>query len=69
MERYCSTGQSPQRAVAPTEEEEEEELKHEAFGNTNALLFLNYRVMTANNDAQDKHLQSFCIKPENSRAY
>ena len=22
MERYCSTGQSPQRAVAPTEEEE-----------------------------------------------
>jgi hypothetical protein len=25
MERYCSTGQSPQRAVAPTKEEEEEE--------------------------------------------
>jgi hypothetical protein len=25
MERYCSTGQSPQKAVAPTEEEEEEE--------------------------------------------
>ena len=24
MERYCSTGQSPQRVVAPTEEEEEE---------------------------------------------
>jgi hypothetical protein len=24
MERYFSTGQSPQRAVAPTEEEEEE---------------------------------------------
>jgi hypothetical protein len=24
IERYCSTGQSPQRAVAPTEEEEEE---------------------------------------------
>jgi hypothetical protein len=23
MERYCSTGQSPQRAVAPTEKEEE----------------------------------------------
>jgi len=23
MERYCSTGQSLQRAVAPTEEEEE----------------------------------------------
>jgi len=23
MERYCSTGQSPQRAVVPTEEEEE----------------------------------------------
>jgi len=25
MERYCSTGQSPQRAVAPMKEEEEEE--------------------------------------------
>jgi hypothetical protein len=25
MERYCSTGQSPERAVAPTEEEEKEE--------------------------------------------
>jgi hypothetical protein len=25
MERYCSTGQSPQRAVGPMEEEEEEE--------------------------------------------
>jgi len=23
MERYCSTGQSPQRAVAPAEEEED----------------------------------------------
>jgi hypothetical protein len=29
MERYCSTGQSPQRAVAPMEEEEEEEEKEE----------------------------------------
>jgi hypothetical protein len=29
MERYCSTGQSPQRAVAPTEEEEEEEKEEE----------------------------------------
>jgi len=28
MERYCSTGQSPQRAVAPTEEEEEEVILH-----------------------------------------
>jgi hypothetical protein len=25
MEGYCSTGQSPQRAVVPEEEEEEEE--------------------------------------------
>jgi hypothetical protein len=24
MERYCSTGQSPQQAVAPTEEEDDE---------------------------------------------
>jgi hypothetical protein len=29
MERYCSTGQSPQRAVAPKEEEEEEEEEEE----------------------------------------
>jgi hypothetical protein len=29
MERYFSTGQSPQRAVAPTEEEEEEEEEEE----------------------------------------
>jgi len=28
MERYCSTGQSPQRAVAPTEEEEERRRSH-----------------------------------------
>jgi hypothetical protein len=27
IERFCSTGQSPQRAVAPTREEEEEENK------------------------------------------
>jgi hypothetical protein len=25
METYCLTGQSPQRAVAPTEEEEEQQ--------------------------------------------
>jgi hypothetical protein len=29
MERYCSTGQSPQQAVAPTKEEEEEEKEKE----------------------------------------
>ena len=29
MERYCSTGQSSQRTVAPTEEEEEEEDKED----------------------------------------
>jgi hypothetical protein len=27
MERYCSTGQSPRRAVAPMKEEEDEEVK------------------------------------------
>jgi hypothetical protein len=32
MERYCSKGQSPQRAVAPTEEEEEEEEEEEGGG-------------------------------------
>jgi len=35
MEKYCSTGQSPQRAVAPTEEEEKEEY----CGNYNKMLF------------------------------
>jgi hypothetical protein len=30
MERYCSTGQSPQRAVAATEDEEEEESPYDA---------------------------------------
>jgi hypothetical protein len=29
MERYYSTGQSPHRAIAPTEEEEEEEEEEE----------------------------------------
>ena len=29
MERYCSTGQSPQRAVAPTEEEEGYVMHHQ----------------------------------------
>jgi hypothetical protein len=33
MERYCSTGQSPQRAVVPMEEEEEDmtNLTHNSF--------------------------------------
>jgi hypothetical protein len=31
MEGYCSTGQSPQRAVVPMEEEEEEEEEEEAL--------------------------------------
>jgi len=31
MMSYCSTGQSPQRAVATTEEEKEEEEKKVAF--------------------------------------
>jgi hypothetical protein len=30
MEGYCSTGQSPQRAVVPVEEEEEKEEEEEA---------------------------------------
>jgi hypothetical protein len=29
MEGYCSTGQSPQRAVVPMEEEEKEEKEEE----------------------------------------
>jgi len=29
MERYCSTGQSPQRSVASTEEEEQEQEQEE----------------------------------------
>jgi hypothetical protein len=31
MEGYCSTGQSPQRAVVPMEEEEEEEEEEECY--------------------------------------
>jgi len=31
MEGYCSTGQSPQRAVVPMEEEEEEEEEEEDY--------------------------------------
>jgi hypothetical protein len=31
MEGYCSTGESPQRAVVPVEEEEEEEEEEEFF--------------------------------------
>jgi hypothetical protein len=33
MEGYCSTGQSPQRAVVPMEEEEEEEVISEEIRN------------------------------------
>jgi hypothetical protein len=33
MEGYCSTGQSPQRAVVPVEEEEEEEEETTCFNN------------------------------------
>jgi len=32
MERYCSTGQSPQRAVAPKEEEEYSKLCEKVLG-------------------------------------
>ena len=40
MERYCSTGQSPQRAVAPKEEEEEEKCStlHLSFSMDDCLL-------------------------------
>jgi len=31
MERYCSTGQSPEWAVAPTEEEEFKDFKYLAI--------------------------------------
>jgi len=31
MERYCSTGQSPQRAVAPTKEEEKKKKEKNAL--------------------------------------
>jgi hypothetical protein len=34
MEGYCSTGESPQRAVVPIEEEEEEEEEGEEEVNT-----------------------------------
>jgi hypothetical protein len=34
MEGFCSTGQSPQRAVVPVEEEEEEESVNQMYGDT-----------------------------------
>jgi hypothetical protein len=37
MEGYCSTGQSPQPAVVPMEEEQEEEEKR---GESYALLYM-----------------------------
>jgi hypothetical protein len=44
MERYYSTGQNPQQAVAPTEEEEEEEVWAIDF----VLLKASSRVLGAN---------------------
>jgi hypothetical protein len=37
MKGYCSTGQSPQRAVVPMEEEEEEEEEEEDYFNDDML--------------------------------
>ena len=45
MERYCSTGQSPQQAVAPTEEEE---------AHLNKLLFLCFYAAQLLRTAQSK---------------
>jgi hypothetical protein len=42
MEGYCSTGQSPQRAVVPVEEEEEEEEEEEPH--TRVRIPLHYRL-------------------------
>jgi hypothetical protein len=39
MEKYCSTSQSPQRAVAPTDEEEEEEEEEEEIHEIEMLRF------------------------------
>jgi hypothetical protein len=38
MERYSLTGQSPQRAVAPTDDEEEEEEEEERGGGVNPVI-------------------------------
>jgi len=38
MERYCSTDQSPQQAVAPTEEEEEVVVSRRKCRSPNAIL-------------------------------
>jgi hypothetical protein len=43
MERYCSTGQSPQRAVAPTDEEEE--------------VFMWFRITTRHADKKSRVLR------------
>ena len=52
MERYCSTGQSPQRAVAPMEEEEEEEeggiIMTKDNRSTQRKIFINVMLSTTN---------------------
>jgi hypothetical protein len=40
MEGYCSTGQSPQRAVVPMEEEEEEEEEEDYFNRIQRNVFI-----------------------------
>jgi len=60
MERYCSTGQSPQRAVAPTEEEGTS-LRHLKYFSTIENLFQkknphqNYNVIAISNFIQHIH--------------
>ena len=46
MERYFSTGQSPQRAVAPTEEEEEEEEEEGNFYDIHSIVSSNSILVT-----------------------
>jgi len=52
MERYCSTGQSPQRAVAPMEEEEE------VFNSSQAD---HQQTRTPNTRKWHTHAATYCV--------
>jgi hypothetical protein len=58
MEGYCSTGQSPQRAVVTVEEEEEEE--EEELCNNLALFTKLYRMHGQHNIKFDLLCPVFC---------
>jgi len=64
MERYCSTGQSPQRAVAPTEEEEEEAIEWRNVKKIEFYGFIYFRLGTIAGTYANSSQQLFAVKYE-----